>query len=161
MIKYAWDVYESAVGPYAEVRGVRFGTFGNKQVSEARLFTSLDEDVIRINWIYVPKDEQGHGYATKLLENIKENISNHFTNFSTIAFTHVTSLRMINLIKSVFPTAEVDFFHLPNNMIEIRKEEFKNNPWIPESSPAVYSKNGACTISKNAPGVNLLVQLTR
>lgn len=152
MIKYKWDV----TGRFIEIQGFRQGILEtSKFVSETRLTISQDGLTARLIWIYTPKSEQGKGYARDILREVKNQLSTYANSVEKIIFDQVTSLEVIKLIKKEFPKAELDFSNLPDFIREKHLEDFKNNPWIPQFSPAKYSRGNSCAIAKNAPYVNL------
>lgn len=156
MIKYTWKQYSG----YIEIEGTEESNFTKTLASEARLVLNEKDSSATLIWIYVSKEKQNKGYGKDILREIKENIRNFSAHkIEKINFKQVTSIGMMNLINKIFLEVKIDFSHLPKEIATARELEFQGNPWIPKLSPAKYSKNGGCTINKNAPGVSMTTML--
>lgn len=160
MIRYEWNKSNS----FIEIKGIRNGLLDNSIISEARIVISQDKSTTKLIWLYVPKSEQKKGYGNDILKEIGDNLLRIVENpelLNVIVFDRVTSLGTLNLIKNVFPCVEIDFSHLPEFIREKRIRDFEAKPWIPELSPAKYLGKNECVIAKNAPGVNLKLNLNK
>ena len=156
-MRYKWTRLNSQ---YIEIECL----IDNIVVGEVRIAILKDRHIAKVIWIHVFKEYQGKGYAIGLLKELKDNINNYVEDINIIKFYHVTSIGVIRLINKVFKDAiDLDFSHLCYSDIDREnevKQDFINNPWIPEKSPARYN-NGSCTISKGAPGVSLIALLNK